>query len=292
MNCYKHMKMYTSYLKGCYQHIFDKTVICDWGYLYFDLQGRYLQIISDNNLIDVFLENELYAEQIIDNLSNNYGNYYSCDVLQDSLLPNLIKEVLVDNKYRYFFDIANKQPDYTEIYTFAAHCDPLQGGNFALNNLDMLKLISQDIGKRCRKLLTSENTLVLPADFIVQMNEVFELHKKAHTNCLQNVVLEVKQWDKRLQSMVNDEAFDFNLLPFNFIANKELTHKERELIYLYYFGFNFQRMADILDISKRTVDKHFENIKRKLNCESTGHIIPHLLRTNMAINDFIQKGHP
>ncbi|WP_058523841.1 helix-turn-helix transcriptional regulator [Legionella birminghamensis] len=287
MNCYKHMKMYTSYLKGCYQHIFDRTVISDWGYLYFDLQGRYLQIISDSRLMDVFLDNEFYAEQIVDNLSHDYGHYYSCDVLHDNLLPRPIQETLVDNKYGYFFDIANHQSDYTEIYTFAARCSPLQASNFTLNNLEMLKLISEDLGKRCRKLLTRENTMILPADFIVRMNELSALHKDSKMACLKDVVLGNNQ-AKRLQSMVNDEAFDFNLLPFNFISNKDLTQKEREMIYLYYFGFNFQRIADILDISKRTVDKHFENIKRKLDCESTGHIIPHLLRTNRAINDFIR----
>lgn len=288
MNSYNNMKMYTSYLKGCYQPVFERTIISSWGYLYFDLSGRYLQLISDKALIDIFFKNNLYIDQIMDSVSNIHGNYYSSDVRQDSLISNSIKEILIDNKYSYFIDIINKQPDSTEIYTFATYEEPNHAGNFSLNNLDILKLISQDLGRRCRKLLTKENTMILPKDFLIQINEIAESKKNTKFIGLQDIILEDKRSITNLKDINNDNAFDFNLLPFNFITHKELTHKEREMIYLYYFGFNFHRIADILEISKRTVDKHFENIKRKLNCESTGQVIPHLLRENITINDFIR----
>lgn len=73
------------------------------------------------------------------------------------------------------------------------------------------------------------------------------------------------------------------------MSAKQLTLKEKEVVYLYYHGFNVHRIADILDISKRTVDKHFENIKRKLDCDSIGQIIPILMRSNISINQFIQS---
>ncbi|WED42222.1 helix-turn-helix transcriptional regulator [Legionella cardiaca] len=282
------MKLYTSYLNGCYQHIFQQTIINSWGYLYFDLNGRYLQLMSDKNLLDLFLKNDLYIDQIID-VSNNKNNYFSSDVLTDQFTSDKVRQILIDNKYSYFFDIINRQPDFIEIYTFATSVDPHQAGNFSLNNIDILKLISQDLGARCRKLLTKENVLLLPKDFIIQINGIFQLQKDTKPSGLLDIILETTQASSKLKESVNDKSFDFNLLPFNFVAYKELTHKEKEMIYLYYFGFNFYRIADILEISKRTVDKHFENIKKKLNCESTGQIIPQLLRTNITINDFIKK---
>ncbi|HHF7344889.1 TPA: helix-turn-helix transcriptional regulator [Legionella feeleii] len=76
--------------------------------------------------------------------------------------------------------------------------------------------------------------------------------------------------------------------PLTSCRQKNITLKEKEIIYLYYFGFNANRIADILEISKRTVAKHFENIKKKLACDSTGQIIPTLLRSNISINNLIQ----
>ncbi|WP_058517028.1 helix-turn-helix transcriptional regulator [Legionella parisiensis] len=287
MKVFNNMKMYTSYLEGLYQHIFASTPIATWGYFYYDLNGRCLQLMSDKWLLDVFFKNDLFATQIFTNITTTQDTLYASDVMNDELLPYSIKEVLIDHKYAYFFDIVHKENNYTEIYTFASITDSQRSNNFTLNNVDILKAISQDLATRCRRLLTKDNTLILPKDLVIEMNSLAELHGSRNSLNLKEFIL--KQKETKLQEMVNDTVFDFNSLPFNFMSAKQLTLKEKEIIYLYYHGFKIQRIADILEISKRTVDKHFENIKKKLVCESTGQIIPALLRSNISINQFIQK---
>ncbi|MFO2594038.1 LuxR family transcriptional regulator, partial [Legionella pneumophila serogroup 1] len=50
-------------LYNCYNDIFEKTPIDFWGYLYFDFQGHYLQLISEKSIIEEILNKELFIEQ-------------------------------------------------------------------------------------------------------------------------------------------------------------------------------------------------------------------------------------
>lgn len=290
MNVFNNMAMYTSYLEGCYQHLFARTPVFSWGYFYYDLSGRCLQLMSHKPLLELFLANELFFDQISTHLSQSQDSFYSSDIANDQLISASVKEALVDQKYVYFFDIVHKQADYTEIYTYATLCDSFKSNNYILNNIDTLKVISQDFAHRCRRLLTKENTLILPKDFVINMNSLAAAAQPSASTDLKTVILNRKVEAPKLHEMVNDSAFDLHNLPFNFILAQDLTLKEKEIIYLYYHGFNFNRIADILEISKRTVDKHFENIKRKLNCDSTGQIIPCLLRASTSLNSLIRGG--
>ena len=283
MNSFNNMKMYASYLDGCYQHIFERTPVYSWGYFYFDLDGRCLQLMSDHPLLDMFLKNELFADQITNNITQRQDIIYGSDIINDHILPASIRETLVDQKYSYFFDIVHKHDKFTEICTFAMTVAVNQANNFILNNIDMLKLVAEDLSRRCRRLLTKDNTLILPQHFIIEMNTLAELkHAEAPAN-LKDLILRQKNKTQKLHELASDTPFDFNKLPFNFMSASAVTLKEKEIIYLYYYGFSIPRIANILEISKRTVDKHFENIKKKLGCESTGQIIPLLMRNNISI---------
>ncbi|MCC5016041.1 MULTISPECIES: helix-turn-helix transcriptional regulator [unclassified Legionella] len=287
MKAFSNMKMYTPYLKSRYQSIFEKTLIYSWGYFYFDLSGRCLQLMSDNSLLDVFIKNDLFTTQIINHITAPLNDFYSSDIENDKVLPVSIKETLVDQKYTYFFDIVHNHETFTEIYTFATRSNVAHSNNFILNNIDTLKIVSQDLAERCRRLING-NTLTLPKDFIIEMNSLAELRQPPGSLNLKQIILGKKEQAPKIHEMVKGTVFDLHKLPFNFLSAKNITLKEKEIIYLYYFGFNANRIADILEISKRTVDKHFENIKKKLACESAGQIIPTLLRSNISINNLIQ----
>jgi DNA-binding CsgD family transcriptional regulator len=246
--------------------------------------------MSDQPLLNVFLKNELYVDQITNNITLRQDFIYGSDIINDHILPASIRETLVDQKYSYFFDIVHKHAQYTEICTFAMTVDVNQSNNFILNNMDILKLIAEDLSRRCRRLLTRDNTIILPNHFIIEMNMLAELKQPEAPVSLKDLILGKKNKTLKLHELSSDTPFDFNKLPFNFLSARELTLKEKEIIYLYYYGFSLPRIASILEISKRTVDKHVENIKKKLGCESTGQIIPLLLRNNISIKDFTTKG--
>ncbi|WP_238584267.1 helix-turn-helix transcriptional regulator [Legionella lansingensis] len=287
------MKMYTSWITELYRHIFEETPICHWGYMYYDLTGRYIQLASEQYLLDDLFHKELYAEQIMSDIEIIDSTFYSSDVTHDCLLADTMKQVLTNRGYSYFVDFIKRNTFSnnfsTEIVTIASFSNPIEANNFVLNNIDILNKISENMAARCRRLITKENTLILPKDFMISANEFFEHKKQTSKLSLKKRILKSANKSSKLPQFINDNAFDFNQLPFSFLASKEITYREKEIIYLYYYGFNLGRIAAILDISKRTVEKDFENIRKKLKCESSGQIIPTLLRFDNSLQLSIRK---
>ena len=287
MRQFSRMKMYTGWLADIYHPIFSETPICHWGYVYYDLNGCYLQIISDHSLLDTFLNEELYIEQILGDLDILDHGSYSSIVIEDNSLDDRLKRVIVNQGYTYFFDciIRNNVSNSnfsTEKVTIASFIDPNKANNFVLGNISILNRICEDIAMRCRKLVNKENTLILPKDLIIDVNEIFENKKKQPMSNLQDKIIDLVHEEQTLSNFL-DKSFNFNELPFSFIACKELTRKEKEIIYLYYYGFSLGRIACILEVSKRTVEKNFENIRKKLKCETSSQIIPTLIRFDNLI---------
>ncbi|STY29685.1 LuxR family transcriptional regulator [Legionella wadsworthii] len=287
---FSRMKMYTVWLDNTYHSIFDESPICNWGYMYYDLTGNYLQLNSEQHLLNDLFHNELYAEQILSDIKILDHNYYSTNIVDDNLLAEKLKDVVIARGYTYYYDFIkrNNIPNKfsTEIVTLASISNPSEANNFILNNIEILGKICEDIAQKCRKLLTKENVLILPKDFMINVKELFENKKDTSLN-FHNKILGYA--NKQKLSDFFDKTFDFTQLPFSFLACKELSLKEKEIIYLYYYGFSLPRIASILEISRRTVDKYLENIRRKLQCENSGQIIPSLLRFDNSIMCYIKK---
>jgi DNA-binding NarL/FixJ family response regulator len=58
----------------------------------------------------------------------------------------------------------------------------------------------------------------------------------------------------------------------------ELSERESEILYLICKGFSNQEIADSLFLSKRTVDKHRENILFKTNSKNTASLVLYALK--------------
>jgi DNA-binding NarL/FixJ family response regulator len=58
----------------------------------------------------------------------------------------------------------------------------------------------------------------------------------------------------------------------------ELSERETEILYFICKGFSNQEIADTLFLSKRTVDKHRENILSKTNSKNTANLVLYAIR--------------
>ncbi|KTD05504.1 LuxR family transcriptional regulator [Legionella gratiana] len=286
MNAVSAMKSYSRYLFNCYQDIFINTPIDFWGYLYFDFQGRYLQIISENSIITEILTKELFIEQNLCKKNYQHDCFYVSNVDSDKVIATGIKNCLLNRDYTYFFDIIRQDSNRVEMVTFASSQNPNTTNNFIFNNIDFLNMIANNLSQRVRRLHTKDNYIILPQECIFKMNE--QINKCSVTkNNLKDIIL--KSSHENMVELLRDEVFDYNQLPFTFLASKDLTHREKEMIYLYFNDFNLQRIASIFEISKRTVERHFESIKKKLNCESLSQIIPALIKYDYSLKKIISK---
>lgn len=276
MSAITNMKAYTSFLSEAYRAIFDRTCIDFWGYVYFDLEGRHLQLNSEKYIIDEILNKELYIEQNLCKKNYQHSNYYVCHVPNDNVIASGIKKCLLERNYTFFIDFFYQDSSHVEMVTFASNHQPGFVNNFVVNNLDYFKMIAHNMAAKIRRLHTKENFSTLPKECIIRMNELFSSENCENENQLKEIILQSS--NHQMVELIKDTVFDYNSLPFSFMGAKNLTHREKELIYLYYNNFNLHRIASIFEISKRTVERHFESIKKKLNCENNGQIIPALIR--------------
>lgn len=192
--------------------------------------------MSDNSLLDVFIKNDLLTTQIINHITAPLHDFYSSDIEKDKVLPASIKETLVDQKYTYFFDIVHNHKTFTEIYTFATRSDVTHSNNFILNNIDTLKIVSQDLAERCRRLING-NTLTLPKDFIIKMNSLAASHQPPGSLNLKEIILGKKEQASKIHERVKGTVFDLNKLPFNFLSAKKynIKRKRNYLSLLFWF---------------------------------------------------------
>lgn len=63
--------------------------------------------------------------------------------------------------------------------------------------------------------------------------------------------------------------------------NEELTDREREVLYLICKGHSNKEIATILQISKRTVDKHRENLLLKTGCKNTAGLVMYAIKNDL-----------
>lgn len=63
--------------------------------------------------------------------------------------------------------------------------------------------------------------------------------------------------------------------------NSELTHREIEILYNICKGFSNLEIADILSISKRTVDKHRENLLLKTQSKNTAGLVIYAIKNQI-----------
>ncbi len=57
---------------------------------------------------------------------------------------------------------------------------------------------------------------------------------------------------------------------------KEITYREWQCLILHKRGYSAEKTGDTLGISRRTVETHFDNIKKKLNVDSKSELIEYL----------------
>jgi len=66
---------------------------------------------------------------------------------------------------------------------------------------------------------------------------------------------------------------------------ESLTLREREILALIASGNTNQRIADLLDLSRKTVESHRTNIMKKLAAHDVTELVRYAIRTGLIPND-------
>lgn len=248
------------------QNFFDASGIKTFGYIEIDENGDYLELESNSQIFEDILASKLNGSMSEYILKDTPNCGFSLTDLKQKSQPCVISQL--KDKYQlghglsYVDTISNSGIGTAKIrhFYFSSAKQKSSINDFYINNSDSIKRFCFDFYNRFEHSISKLNRMSLD------------------NNCLDSFTSLHQVFTKKTSfDFLNTRVFSFNDLPFNLDKALFLTEKEKEIVYLYYYQFSYAEIADKLDISRRTVDRHFDNIRRKLNCKTSGHIIAALL---------------
>ncbi|MBS0358260.1 MAG: helix-turn-helix transcriptional regulator [Proteobacteria bacterium] len=124
---------------------------------------------------------------------------------------------------------------------------------------------------------------------ITRLNPAPELIKPIVTRFREFVSAQKSKSD--LLSMISgsDKGIDKPLSVLSPKLTIPLSPREKDIVFLMTKGMTAEQTALELKISKRTVERHFENLRRKLKCKSKGQIINRLVEHGFTMPDLVTE---
>ena len=226
-------------------------------YIFFGSENKYIELVSDINYFADYLSlpKKLYQK--------NFGSefeIYSANILDSDRVEEKTRALLIENKYTYILRFRYINKNGVHYVEFWSKRELHLAKNFLLNNLTYYKNIGKELVKLAQLEVKNKDLLHFNGEKV-----------SANIDALIQL-LETTTFAEREMKPNNNP-----LLPFN-TSESGLTTQELKVIGLFYHGMLGTEIAQYLSLSPRTIENHFMNIKSKLNCHSTSHIIPILLQ--------------
>lgn len=218
--------------------------------------GSQINLSNSADWIKHYYNFKLYQSSLYENKPSDYSNGFFLWP-KDSALD-------VFKHGRNYFDsdngitVVEKLKQGCEFFFFSGGRKNHWLPNVLINNFDLLESFIKYFKNNLKQIMDEvEKSRILLPDYLHRTaspeNEVFRLH--------QNEVFE-------LQSLLSDKANNHsNAKPFRqYVAL--LTSRENDIAYCLINGKTAKETAKELSLSPRTVERHLEHIKRKLNCRT------------------------
>jgi DNA-binding CsgD family transcriptional regulator len=240
--------------------LFANTFIKSFGYIEIFENGKFIHFESDAQIYEKLLSLSSDAKTPI-----NVLNYHDkpgvviTDLHDDDYLPEKLKSIADECHLDHLLVLIEPQVMFKmrsiRFFTFAAVAGKKCVNPMYVNHLDDFKAFSHKIANRMGSFIKT-----LP-QFKQELfsHEVF-----------------VRKFEKFFsddnQQLFKDEAS--NKAQFQAKdRSSPLSRREQEIVNLYSKGYNSLETANLLHISVRTVHRHFENIRKKLDCNSKQEIL-------------------
>ncbi len=215
--------------------------------------GRELFLTNNGEWERFFLENELYK----DDYFRFAPNYYPTGIyLWSAINCQSIYKYAIDFNIGHGFTMVERTKHYTEYWHFGANIHkPSSVLNDILNNMDLIKRFMGYLKNNARGTLTElaaklHNKNILPKDALSP--ELTNDTAKNNGRDLRESFLQMINTDRYYLMLDGNE---------NYFTKQEmacLNHLKN--------GLTAGEIASALDLSKRTVETHVDNIKIKSNC--------------------------
>lgn len=275
---FKKMIMQSKGFHDLLKKYFANTSITWWSYVYIDSRGQYFQIDSDPMIFKQFIDEDLFLTMLASKPLTTQ-EFFSCKLHEKNELDDTLTQFSLQHGYHYFFNITNREKNKLEIITFASKEDNSSALNYILNNKEKVSQIVSKIKSCVKPLLRAENFALLDFD-TSPLNNLDIEHSRDLISHLKSGLQE-KSENIDFANMENEsDGFNLNSLPFYFPIEKSISNREKDVIYLLYNGFNTKQSAEILNISRRTIERSFTALTEKFGCNNKHQVINTLLNNH------------
>ncbi len=245
---------YTDFVNQACKNLFKVTGINHFSYVEINPEGQFFWLGSNSD----YLEN-CYHQQLVESapvsILKTYprSGFYLIDVYQEEYKQHSLPvfQLLNHFDYGHSFRILEITNVHTiKLYSFDAPLNKNDINHIYLNNLDVFKKFNSYFEDRIT--------------FI--RNDLY----KAHLQSTQPPEFT----DLFVSSLKQSEMIESSpLSDFYASDNKiQITPREREILFWYIKGKTSDETARLLNISRRTIDRHFENLREKFGCFSKNQI--------------------
>ncbi|CAM3010599.1 transcription regulator protein, response regulator containing CheY-like receiver domain and HTH DNA-binding domain [Legionella steigerwaltii] len=245
---------YSDYVNQICNDLFKEIGINHFSYVEISNQGNLIWLGSDSNYFEKCINQQL-VKSAPTSILKTYPKtgFYLIDVYQDEYkqysLP--VFQLLNHFDYGHSFRILEIADNCTiKLYSFDAPLGKQDINHIYLNNLNVLKKFN----------LYFENKITFIRNKLNQ-NPFQENRDPEFANL----------WDLTLKQ----NNFIEQTFPASFYLSEskiQITPREKEVLFWYIKGKTSDETAKILNVSRRTIERHFENLREKFGCFSKSQI--------------------
>lgn len=260
---YQNMLIQSGLVNDICKPLFEMSGITAFAYHEINSDGDFVRLASDPVLFTKLLETGHLDSSPIAILDNHQkpGNYV-LDVPSDTNYPFSIKRIMRSlNRGHFLILIRETQrhgKDYIQFFSFATDLGNNNVNHFYVNHLDLLEKFGDYFMQRMSSFLDRAKRVSLAE----QKRTEFKFKLAKFIDAKNGIVREKETVNKYITpEKVNHKV------------KQLLTRREVDVVNNLIDGKSAQETAENLFISRRTVEKHIENIYAKMSCNSRSELM-------------------
>lgn len=221
--------------------------ITNFGYARIFPDGTMLRLSADKNWSEKYFSNQFYNDPEFYNFADIPENRYQIRYFTNK--PNgRAFEALYEHNLWNIFTLFKRNKEYVEVWFYATDRNKCEMINFYANNTEVLKNFNE---------------------YFLEVNA--SLLNSVKSDCL--IVTELKLFEVKIIESENVQAFLASIGKQAKINKMNLSEREKECVEHLILGKSAKEIARVLNISPRTVEVHFRNIKMKTGCKRLSQLI-------------------
>lgn len=231
-------------------------------YLRLFKDGSHLLLCTDPEWVKCFYLHHYARAPYHKNPKDYISGYQLWNTAADQSIINVAREQF---NIAHGMALVEQNTEDCELFHFATTRENSAITNFYLNNLGILQHFTLFFKERAQTLIRKAHSdrLILP-HWLTQSSENNNAIASTHASQLP---------EQDFWSATPVKRFTLNENPNHYLTLREMT-----CISWLARGFSSKEIAKKLDVSSRTVEAHFDNLRHRLKCHSKSELLARILR--------------